>query len=79
MWKNFPSIIIELDIAFIKVSTVLMVKDKPRIITRNARNWFWLVNNKVKLDEMSSASKTLGKPNATKIIVDHIMKINSNV
>ena len=38
-----------------------------------------LVNNKVKLDEMSSASKTLGKPNATKIIVDHIMKINSNV
>ena len=38
-----------------------------------------LVNNKVKLDEMSSASKTLGKPYATKIIVDHIMEINSNV
>ena len=38
-----------------------------------------LVNNKVKLDEMSSISKTLGKPNATKKIVDHIMEISSNV
>ena len=38
-----------------------------------------LVNNKVKLDEMSSISKTLGKPNATKKIVDHIMEITSNV
>ena len=38
-----------------------------------------LVNNKAKLDEMSSVSKALGKPNATKKIVDHIMEASSNV
>ena len=38
-----------------------------------------LISNKKQLNKMSAASKSLGKPNATKIIVDHIMKITSNV
>jgi len=38
-----------------------------------------LISNKNQLNKMSTASKNLGKPNATKKIVDHIMKIRSNV
>ena len=38
-----------------------------------------LISNKNLLNKMSTASKNLGKPNATKNIVDHIMKIRSNV
>ena len=38
-----------------------------------------LINNKTTLDEMSSASKNLGKPNATKKIVDCLMELRSNV
>ena len=38
-----------------------------------------LISNEKQLNKMSVASKNLGKPNATKTIVDHIMKITSNV
>ena len=38
-----------------------------------------LISNNKQLNKMSIASKILGKPNATKTIVDHIMKINLNV
>ena len=38
-----------------------------------------LISNKMLLDKMSIASRSLGKPNATKTIVDHIMEIISNV
>ena len=38
-----------------------------------------LISNNKQLNKMSMASKILGKPNATKTIVDHIMKINLNV
>ena len=38
-----------------------------------------LISNKKQLNKMSTASKSLGKPNATKTIVDHIMEITSNV
>jgi len=38
-----------------------------------------LIYNKTKLNEMSLASKKLGKPNATKNIVNYIMDIKNNV
>tara|TARA_B110000014_G_scaffold84102_1_gene57574 strand:+ start:542 stop:1675 length:1134 start_codon:yes stop_codon:yes gene_type:complete len=38
-----------------------------------------LISNKKQLNKMSIASKSLGKPNATKTIVDQIMEITSNV
>ena len=38
-----------------------------------------LISNKKQLIKMSNASKILGKPNATKTIVDQIMDINLNV
>ncbi len=38
-----------------------------------------LISNKNLLNKMSTASKNLGKPNATKSIVDNIMEIKSNV
>ena len=38
-----------------------------------------LINNKTKLNVMSLASKKLGKPNATKNIVNYIMDLKNNV
>ena len=57
----------------------ILLEEKNLTANKLAMTITKLISNKKKLIKMSVASKSLGKPNATKSIVDHIMEISSNV
>ena len=65
--------------ALYKAGASMLIEEKNLDSDLLHKNIIHLINNKNKLKKMSDASKNLGKPNATKTIVDHMTEILSNV
>ncbi len=56
-----------------------LIEEKDLDSNKLFKNINYLINNKNILEEMSLAAKSLGKPNATKKITDHVINMVSNV
>ena len=56
-----------------------LIEEKDLNSNKLFKNINYLINNKNILRKMSIAAKSLGKPNATKKITDHVIDMVSNV
>ena len=57
----------------------ILINEKDLNSEKLFKNINRLINNKNILKKMSVAAKTLGKPDATKNITDHVINMVSNV
>ena len=62
-----------------KAGASVLIEEKELNSNKLLKNIKYLINNKNTLEKMSVAAKSLGKPNATKKITDHVIKVISSV